>query len=217
MAANVAAVVRTAVSDNKDKYPISMQTRHWNIAIGLLFAALSLVTLLWWIPNDIETGVIYVERRDIEVGDAMAPTMAAIAVLVFSLALMLTSILGGSKSGVGEPMIGVSKSNLANILVIALLLIVPLAMMVWAGPLLVQAMQSAGSDIKSYRLLSATVPYKYTGFAIGGFCLVTGLISWIEGRISWPAVATGICAVLALIAVYDIPFDTLLLPPNGEQ
>ena len=56
-----------------------MQTRHWNIAIGLLFTALSLVTLIWWIPSDIETGVIYVERRDIEVGDAMAPTMSAIA------------------------------------------------------------------------------------------------------------------------------------------
>lgn len=194
-----------------------MQTRYWNIAIGLVFIVLSLITLIWWIPSDIETGVIYVERRDIEVGDAMAPTMAALTVLLTSIALMLSALLAGRDSASSEPPIGLSKSNTTSIAAMAFVLIVSLTLMVWAGPLLVQVMQAAGSDIKTYRLLTDTVPYKYTGFAIGGFVLVAGLISWIEGRVRWQAVVTGIGAVLVLILLYDVPFDTLLLPPNGEQ
>lgn len=194
-----------------------MQTRYWNIAIGLAFIVLSLITLIWWIPSDIETGVIYVERRDIEVGDAMAPTMAALTVLLTSIALMLSALLAGRDSASSEPPIGLSKSNITSMAAMAFVLIVSLALMVWAGPLLVQVMQAAGSDIKTYRLLTDTVPYKYTGLAIGGFVLVAGLISWIEGHVRWQALVTGIGAVLVLILLYDVPFDTLLLPPNGEQ
>lgn len=197
-----------------------MQTRHWNIAIGLVFIALSLITLIWWIPTDIETGVLVEEFRDISIGDAMAPTACAIAVLVFSIALVLSSLVsrqGDVSDGSGEPDIGVSASNLRSMVTMAAVLAASLAIMVWAGPLLVKLMQAAGSDIKNYRLLTNTVPHKYTGFALGGVLLVTGLITWIEGRISARAIATGFGAVLVLIAVYDIPFDTLLLPPNGEQ
>lgn len=194
-----------------------MQTRSWNIAIGLVFIVLSLITLIWWIPNDIETGVIYIERRDIEIGDAMAPTMAALTILLTSIALMLSAYFAGRNRPSTEPPIGLSKSNITSIAAIALVVIVSLALMVWAGPILVQAMQAAGADIKSYRLLTDTVPYKYTGFALGGFVLVAGLISWIEGQVRWQAVVTGIGAVLVLVLLYDVPFDTLLLPPNGEQ
>jgi len=198
-----------------------MQTRHWNTAIGLLFIALSLFTLIWWIPTDIESGVLVEEFRDISIGDAMAPTACAIAVLIFSIALVVSSVLAGRGGEAAEPSpepeIGISASNVRSVAAIAAILTASLAIMVWAGPLLVQLMQAGGSDIRDYRLLTNTVPHKYTGFALGGLLLVTGLISWIEGRISLRAVATAVGAVLILIAVYDIPFDTLLLPPNGEQ
>lgn len=193
-----------------------MQTRHWNIAIGLLFIVLSLVTLIWWIPNDIETGVIFEEFRDVNIGDAMAPTASALAVLIFSIALVISSFLPGSSDS-AEHDIGVSAANSKNILSIAAIVLAGLLVMVWAGPVLVAIMQAAGSDIKEYRLLINTVPHKYTGFALGGFLLVAGLISWIEGRVTWQALATAAGAVIALIVVYDLPFDTLLLPPNGEQ
>jgi len=198
-----------------------MQTRHWNIAIGLFFIALSLFTLVWWTPTDIESGVLVEEFRDISIGDAMAPTACAIAVLIFSIALVMSSVLAGRSGEAAEPSpepdIGISTSNVRSIAAMAVVLAASLAIMVWAGPLLVQIMQAAGSDIKEYRLLTNTVPHKYTGFALGGLLLVTGLISWIEGRISLRAVGTAVAAVLILIAVYDIPFDTLLLPPNGGQ
>ena len=98
----------------------------------------------------------------------------------------------------------------------ALILIVSLLLMRWGGPLAVSALQIIGADLPEYRLLSATVPYKYIGFALGGFVLVAGLISWIEGRLSWRATLIAFGAVIGLILVYDVPFNSLLLPPNGS-
>ena len=63
----------------------------------------------------------------------------------------------------------------------------------------------------------ATVPYKYLGFIAGGLVMVIGLIALIEGRITRPGVLTAVFTILALIILYDVPFDTLLLPPNGDQ
>ena len=91
-----------------------------------------------------------------------------------------------------------------------LVLSLSLARMVWGGPVTVGALQSLGADIPEYRLLSATVPYKYIGFAAGGFVLVAGLISWIEGQLSWRAVLIALGAVAGLILVYDVPFETPL-------
>ena len=89
--------------------------------------------------------------------------------------------------------------------------------MTWAGPALVELLNSLGVTDKSYRQLSDTVPYKYTGFALGGFVMVFGLIAWVQGRPSWRAAAVAAGMVVFLIAIYDIPFDSLLLPPNGSH
>ena len=194
-----------------------MQTRQWNILLGILFIVLSAVTLLLWIPYDIESGVMVVERRSVEVGDAMAPTASAIIVLILSLALTLAQFFAGRDDVSKEPKIGLTRSNLQNLLAMAVTVVGSLFVMVYAGPLSVSALQSAGFDLPEYRLLTDTIPYKYIGFASGGFLLVFGLISWVEGRPSWRAAATAIGAVLALIFVYDVPFDSLLLPPNGSQ
>ena len=187
----------------------------WNLGLALLLIASSVVTLVWWIPTDIESGLIIEERRAIVVGDALAPTIATVGILLFSLALALTSFFGGAVSD--EPDVGVSRANALNLATMALILAVSLGLMVWAGPAVVSALQTAGFEVKEYRLLTSTVPYKYIGFVVGGIVLVVGLISWIEGRVSWRALLTAVGAVAALIVVYDVPFDTLLLPPNGSQ
>jgi len=194
-----------------------MQTRQWNIGLGLFFIVASLLTLIFWIPNDIESGVLIEERRSIDVGDALAPTAAAIAILMTSLAIVLSSVFAGSGATSAEPDVGVSRGNAKSIFAIALVLAVSLTVMVWAGPLTVKLLQAAGFEIKNYRLLTSTIPYKYIGFALGGFILVFGLITWIAGRPSLRAALTAIAAVVVLIVVYDVPFDTLLLPPNGSQ
>jgi len=195
----------------------NMQTRHWNMGLGLFFIVASLLTLFIWIPNDIESGLLIEERRSIDVGDALAPTAAAVAVLLMSVALLLSSLLTKSDAISAEPPLGISRSNFISIATMAALLIVSLQLMVWTGPLTVTMLQVAGFDLPEYRLLTATVPYKYIGFIVGGLTLVGGLISWIEGRLSFNAMAIAFAAVAVLIVVYDVPFDSLLLPPNGSQ
>ena len=196
-----------------------MQSRIWNLGIGLMFALASIVTLVWWIPNDIETGVLVQDRYAIEVGDAMAPTAVAVGILIISLALAISSYFGNADASADllERTVGLTYANLLSLAASGAVLFVSLACMVWAGPIVVEALRANGADLPEYRLLTDTRPYKYIGFAVGGFILVCGLISWIEGRVSLRAAMTAVGAVIVLIVVYDVPFDTLLLPPNGSQ
>jgi hypothetical protein len=46
--------------------------------------------------------------------------------------------------------------------------------------------------------------------------MVFGLISMMEGRMRWRTLIISILAVIFLIIVYDLPFENLLLPPNGD-
>ena len=87
------------------------------------------------------------------------------------------------------------------------------AIMRWAGPL---AHQLFGAEDQTYRMLRDTAPWKFIGFFIGGAGLITALISTIERRLSWRAALISALATAALILVYDVPFDVLILPPNGD-
>ncbi|MGI9410805.1 MAG: hypothetical protein ACR2OV_12070 [Hyphomicrobiaceae bacterium] len=196
-----------------------MHSRIWNLGIGVVFAVASIVTLIWWIPNDIETGVLVQDRYAIEVGDAMAPTAVAVGILIISLALLVSSYFGNSDTGADllERSVGLTYANLLSLAASGAVLFASLACMVWAGPVTVDILRALGADLPEYRLLTDTRPYKYIGFAVGGLLLVCGLISWIEGRVSLRAAMTAVGAVVVLIVVYDVPFDSLLLPPNGSQ
>ncbi len=55
-----------------------------------------------------------------------------------------------------------------------------------------------------------------SGFGFGGFGMVAALVAYVEGRFSWRATAAGCVAVLLIIAIYDLPFEDLILPPNGD-
>ena len=96
--------------------------------------------------------------------------------------------------------------------VIALSLIV----MFWAGPLALALFGPLGDEPVTYRQVRSLFPWKYIGFALGAFTLVFGLTSLIEGRIRWVRVFSSFLVVLALILIFDVPFDTILLPPNGD-
>lgn len=198
-----------------------MPAHRWNIALGLFFSAFCCVCLIWWIPTDIETGLIEQDRYSVQIGDAMLPTVTALAILGLSLLLALQSLLkmrtrSEDKGEAPQDSASLTAENAFNILIMALVLLGSVALMVWAGPLLVDALNALGVTDKSYRQLSDTVPYKYVGFALGGFVMVFGLIAWVQGHLHWRGGAVAIGMVIFLILLYDVPFNSLLLPPNGS-
>ena len=69
-----------------------MTAAKWNLGLGLFCSAFALFALLYWIPTDIETGVVELERREYIIGDAMGPFFLSICMLLLSASLILGSI-----------------------------------------------------------------------------------------------------------------------------
>jgi hypothetical protein len=189
-----------------------MQKAPWTIGLALFFFVGSLVTLFIWIPNDIETGVIETFRRRVTIGDALAPTVMAAGILVVS---FFMGVLAYLQPGSEEKQ-GLDKQSLSYLLRLFVVIALSLALMVCTGPLVVDFINLMGGDLGSYRLQKATIPYKYLGYLSGGFVMIFGIIRVVEGRFSLSAAWVSIAAVIFLTVLYDVPFDSLLLPPNGS-
>jgi hypothetical protein len=171
--------------------------------LGLAVILCALAALLFWLPFDIDTGLVETVRRRITIGDSLMPTVALGFV-----------VLGGLMTAVA-PQPGAPRLTIAHAAFLARLaawLILAFALMRWSGPLTVE-MLGVETD---YRALRDTAPWKYIGFVLGGTALVSGLTSLAEGRFSLRGLVLGLAASFVLIALYDLPFDDLLLPPNGD-
>lgn len=189
-----------------------MKIDRWNLALAVTFAALSLLTLFVWIPADVQSGIVDTFRRRTTIGDAMTPTVTAAAILAVSIVLGISALTGrGSSAG---PALDFRSADFLTRLV--LVVAISLGLMATLGPLTVDVLNQLGADIGSYRQLRDTAPYKYIGFAVGGFTLVFGLIRTVEGRFSIGAALFAAIGVVALVLLYDVPFDDFLLPPNGD-
>ena len=176
--------------------------------LGLLCIAFALLLIAVWVPLDTETGIIEKVRRHLALGDALAPTVAGLFILVGGLMLALQAAPDSAKA--------ITSRNLAFLARLLVLLIASTVLMRWSGPLAVTASNALTGGDLSYRLLRDTVPWKYIGFVLGGMTLVAGLVTLVEQRLTWRTLAIALAAVLVLIALYDLPFDDLLLPPNGD-
>ena len=51
---------------------------------------------------------------------------------------------------------------------------------------------------------------------LGGTFIITSFIAFSQHRLTAQAVLIGVLAAVVLILCYDLPFDDLLLPPNGD-
>ena len=173
-----------------------------NTALGLGCVAFALILAFVWIPLDTETWLVERKRGRYIVGDSLAPTLAAVFILVSGLMLFLER-----RDADASP----SRNNLVFIGAITIIGIIGILLMRYAGPI---AAGLAGGD--EYRLLRDTVPWKYTGFVLGGVAMIFGLISFVEERPSWRALWIALAAVTGIIVLYDLPFDDILLPPNGD-
>ena len=176
-----------------------------NLLLGLCCLALAMAVAFLWVPLDTDTGLIEKVRRRISIGDALAPTIAA-----GFIALGGVLVLIANRNDADQP--ALTRANLAFVLSFVAFLLVVFALMRWAGPL---ALALSG-DETPYRTLRDTGPWKWIGFGVGGFVLVACLITVLERRFSLRAVLVGALVVLALVAIFDLPFDDLLLPPNGD-
>ena len=171
------------------------------IGLGVLMAGC--LILFVWIPLDVETGLIEKVRSQVTIGDALAPSLAASVLIVGGLLLIVQSFrtLGGTD---------LSWNSLIFLVLLLALLGLSMAVMRWAGPFTAYLLNA------DYRSLRDTVPWKYIGYFLGGIIMIFGFISLMERRLRWRTLIISILAVLFLIIVYDLPFENLLLPPNGD-
>lgn len=179
-----------------------MTDRHRSVALALGVALFALVLLFGWIPNDIHTGIVERVRRRTVIGDALAPTVAGVVLLLGAAVLFAERRREATGSISGE--------SLRFLLSLLALGAVSFALMRWTGPAVAAL---AGVE---YRPLRDSVPWKYLGFVAGGWVMVFGLVTMVERRPSLRGALTAALMVALLIAVYDLPFDDLLLPPNGD-
>ena len=145
----------------------------------------------------------------------MAPTMVAWGILLVSIGLFIDTVLKSLLHGVIEDKILDSQSFrfLLNMMVV---IGISLFLMLYIGPLLVDFINLISGENNNYRLLKDNIPHKYIGYVLGGFIMVFGTIGVIENKFSANSVWVSIIAVAVLTFLYDVPFDNLLLPPNGD-
>ena len=176
------------------------------IAVGVLGIGFALLALLIWIPLDIDTGVIDVWRRSVRIGDAMLPVFSAGGLLLSGAVVVLRTILRGTAEvpGAIDPRF---------LFWGALIMAAGIGAMLVTGPLLVW-IWSAGET--PYRLLLDTAPWKYAGFVTGGWIMSFGFMALAGHRFSGRMALIALIATVLIALVYDLPFDSLLLPPNGD-
>ncbi len=180
-----------------------MRSLHPDTVLAAILLAFAAGLLLFWLPADTDTGLYEIKRGKFTIGDALAPAFAATVMAVAGLLLLF-----GPRSR-DEPKLDPDHVKFLSAMITIVL--AGMVLMRWAGP----AATTIFAD-DEYRLLRDTVPWKFVGFASGGFVIVAAASSVVEGRFSRSAALAGIVAVLLIIALYDLPFDDLLLPPNGD-
>lgn len=174
-----------------------------SVALGLGCIAFAVILAFVWIPLDTETWLVERSRGRFVIGDSLAPMLAGAFILIAGLMLLFER---------PEYDVKPSRDNMIFIFAMAAIGIVGLLLMRWAGP--IAAALFAGGE--EYRLLRDTVPWKYIGFVAGGVVLIFSMIAFVEERLSWRAFWIALGAVAGIILLYDVPFDDVLLPPNGD-
>ncbi|MGH1575757.1 hypothetical protein [Planktotalea sp.] len=171
-------------------------------ALGLGCIAFALILAFIWIPLDTETWLVERKRGRYIVGDSLAPTLAAGFILMAGVMLLFER---------RSPDYHPSRHNLVFIGAISIVGVIGILLMRWAGPV---ASGLLGGE--EYRLLRDTAPWKYIGFVLGGGTMVFCIVSFVEQRMTWCALWVALAAVIGIIVLYDLPFDDVLLPPNGD-
>ncbi|MDU8913587.1 hypothetical protein [Aestuariicoccus sp. MJ-SS9] len=179
-----------------------------NIYIGSGAVLLALVGLFLWIPQDTGTGLIVRVRRQVSIGDALAPTIAFTLMAIGGALLLIERRKPVSTEVRLAPFL--HTGALVAVIILGLLL------MRHAGPGFLRIADLFGTEPSEYRLLRETFPWKYIGYFLGGATMIGGMASLSAGRLQARTVLIASAVTIGLIALVDLPFDDLLLPPNGD-
>ena len=180
-----------------------------NLYIGLLCIVFAALLIFIWIPLDTDSGIVEKVRGRFAIGDALAPTIAACFILVGGGLLVAFERNGTNQSSLRRSHV-LFMGKLFAVTALSLLV------MRFAGPLCAEIANLFRTDPIEYRLLRATAGWKHIGFSLGGILMVAGIIAIVERGFSLRGLLTAVLAVLAMIAMFDLPFEDLLLPPNGD-
>lgn len=172
--------------------------------LGSVVLVMSIVSILVWVPMDTGSAMIEKVRGSQKIGDALAPTVAF-------LLLGLAGIILVFEARVTKSVGGLKRKDITFVLLISGIYLVAVLIMRWTGPLITSLLSE-----ESYRNLRDTLPWKYLGYVGGGSFLIGSMISLAQQRFSIRAFLIGMVSSVLLAALYDLPFDDLLLPPNGD-
>ncbi|WP_164658152.1 hypothetical protein [Tropicibacter sp. Alg240-R139] len=186
-----------------------MRHSNGNLILGAATIAFAILVIFIWIPLDTQTGLIEKVRRQVTIGDALAPTIAASFLAIGGLMLVLFE-----RNADDQPK--VSPQDVLFGLALIASIIISILVMRYAGPATVGLWNLLSGSEAEYRLLRDTAPWKYIGFLLGGTVMITMLVSLVEGRLRVKTLMIAFISVSVMAAIYDLPFDDLLLPPNGD-
>lgn len=170
------------------------------IGLALFFLVFATLLVFVWAPFDTDTGLVERVRRKFVIGDALGPTVAG-AIIAMGAGLVLLRPQEGQS---------LTNQNLRWMSSLLALFAISLVLMRYAGPI------AASFTESGYRPLRATLPWNYIGFLVGGTLMIGGLTGLAARRFTLRDFAIGFAAALIIALLYDIPFEDLILPPNGD-
>ena len=187
--------------------------RRWEIGIGLFGLLFAMLVVFYWVPNDIKGAFLDTTRGGkLEPGDAFFPVLAGGFIGFVALIQIVSAVMAKAPDENAGSYARIDSQNLVFLASFLGVLAVSIGVLQWAGPFAVWLFET---DV-TYRQMVDTVPYKYIGFALGGFLLTFALITWAEGQLRWWPAAVSLALVVLLIIIFDILLSNIQLPPNAD-
>jgi hypothetical protein len=186
-----------------------MQKPSVNLVLGLAALCFGLFAIFVWVPLDSGSGIVIKSRGKFKVGDALAPTVAFSLLCIAGLMVIFEQRRGATSPKINP------KSHVFALLFLGIFA-VSILLMRWTGPIIVHLLGVGADQGIGYRELRDTAPWKYLGYVTGGTVLITATIT-LASRVFKPRfllIGFGMACLMA--AIYDLPFEDLLLPPNGD-
>jgi hypothetical protein len=185
-----------------------MKNLRLNTLLGFCVLVIALLGLFVWLPLDIETGLVEKVRNRYVIGDTFGPVVALF--LIISSSITLIVVEQNSKT------VFINKLILKALLAYIMIFFVSLLIMRFLGPIFISIINILVLEDLNYRDLRDMQPVKYIGFVIGGTSMMILLSYFMDGALSRKRIKIFIAVAIIMALFFDIPFEDVLLPPNGD-